>query len=421
MFVFLEFFAFTLFAACSLFADNTAVMPSGYGTSSNPFKMTRIENFVWLGENLSSLDHPIHLSLQNDIDATETYEWNDGMGFKPIGSYFANNFSGKINGNGHSIIGLYINRDNSYHIGLFSSVKKAEFLNLNMSNAFVAGSGYVGVLSGMAEESSFFNCNVYSSEVKGIKAHIGGLAGYAAPSNSFEDCTFCGNIDGRSYLGGIAGSAKSSMIRGSYSESIIGSGDVAIGGIVGNAESSDIVRCKSFIDSSAATNAFGSGGIAGFGGANIKQSCAFGIIGGMKSIGGLLGVGGDLIENCYVRCVIQGDTEVGGIVGSLDYPCVIVNSYTLGDIDANSSYGEIVGINSYYCTFSNVFYSLRNMDRWEENRKKMLNKSTFENWDFDTIWNINDGCGFPYFKWETPEPSLVIFLSLLFIFSQFRK
>jgi hypothetical protein len=43
--------------------------------------------------------------LANDIDCSDTVNWNSGAGFAPIAS-----FSGTLDGKGHEISNLYINR-----------------------------------------------------------------------------------------------------------------------------------------------------------------------------------------------------------------------------------------------------------------------------------------------------------------------
>ena len=37
-----------MLSACFAGADNKAETPSGYGTRSNPYEITKVENLVWL-------------------------------------------------------------------------------------------------------------------------------------------------------------------------------------------------------------------------------------------------------------------------------------------------------------------------------------------------------------------------------------
>ncbi len=59
--------------------------------------------------------------LSQDIDASATSGWNDGRGFQPIGECY-DPFCGILDGQGHKIIGLYINRPDESYVGIFRYV-----------------------------------------------------------------------------------------------------------------------------------------------------------------------------------------------------------------------------------------------------------------------------------------------------------
>ena len=62
--------------------------------------------------------------LAGDIDATATTHWNGGKGFAPLGGG-GNKFTGRLDGAGHTLRGLYINRQVALKTGLFGTVKGA--------------------------------------------------------------------------------------------------------------------------------------------------------------------------------------------------------------------------------------------------------------------------------------------------------
>ncbi len=76
-------------------------------------------------------------SLANDIDATETSNWNAGNGFAPIG--ISSPFTGTFNGNGFTISNLFINLPTTNDVGLFGYSLGATIENVGLVNANVTG------------------------------------------------------------------------------------------------------------------------------------------------------------------------------------------------------------------------------------------------------------------------------------------
>ncbi len=77
--------------------------------------------------------------LTQDIDASDTINWNNGAGFSPIGSWY-NPFIGVFDGKGYKIRNLYINRVGEYDVGLFGYVGSGgEVRNLGLENVQVLG------------------------------------------------------------------------------------------------------------------------------------------------------------------------------------------------------------------------------------------------------------------------------------------
>ena len=434
-------FLFICLTFCCL-AENKPIAPDGNGTKTNPYKISRIENFVWLSQNSSLLTELSYLSLENDIDASETAKWNDGAGFTPIGLSDNPNIPYDViidfNGKGNIISGLYVNRLDGKHMGFFASIKDSNISSFVISNSFFSGYRQMGAIAGNAESSMFKNCIVANSDIicsvtniSGLGMHvwIGGLVGNSKNGTVFENCEFSGRISGSGEFGGIAGYAKKSRFSDSFSAvefMDFSSETFAVGGIVGNAEDSKIIRCISDINCSNNNNGYGIGGIAGFASiyeTEIKCSRVKGEICGNYGIGGIIGCGGGLIENSYSRCELIGDSEIGGIAGRIELSCVVSNCYALGDIIADSLYGGIVGSDFDEMTsINNCYHSFKPLNGWESSREEMKHQNTYAGWDFGTIWDINDGEGYPYFQWEVPEPMLANLLLAFFLsFTSMRK
>src|SRR5690606_13743998 len=74
------------------------------GTMNAYMLVNDVDQLQAMNTNISG-----HYALGRDIDASETAEWNGGLGFAPVGSSGAR-FNGSFDGRGHYISGLTIQR-----------------------------------------------------------------------------------------------------------------------------------------------------------------------------------------------------------------------------------------------------------------------------------------------------------------------
>jgi hypothetical protein len=152
--------------------------------------------------------------LVADIDASETKNWDNGNGFKPLGSK-ENRFAGIFDGNGHTICSLYVARSQGDNIGLFGALDRtAEVRNLQLKNIIVLGNRVVGGLAG-CNDGIIFNCQI-SGKVSGSE-YIGGLAG--ANYNNVTGCQVYGKVSAdKGLVGGLVGISKPNPAASCWSE-----------------------------------------------------------------------------------------------------------------------------------------------------------------------------------------------------------
>lgn len=141
--------------------------------------------------------------LTGDIDASDTVNWDGGMGFSPVGSP-SNPFIGRFDGKGYKIRHLYINRYEG-GVGLFGYIGEyGEVRNMGLENVHVVGYGSVG---GLVGESFGIVSQIYvTGSVVGSGWHVGGLVGIACGGcarieNSYSSCT----VNGYLGIGGLVG------------------------------------------------------------------------------------------------------------------------------------------------------------------------------------------------------------------------
>ena len=207
-------------------------------------------------------------------------------------------YTGIFDGNGHSISGLYVNRDEAADdvhtwfkscIGLFgyySGVTR----NLSVLDSYMRGKDCIGGICGYNDGGTIQNC--YSAATVCGDSYIGGICGRSEGDSIIENCYNTGYVYGATRsIGGICGD-NSATLQGCYNVGNV-NGKFYVGGIVG--------------ESSGSGNTIW-----------IKDCYNRGnVIGDTKDIGGIGGyIGRGLVENCYSQATVSGNTNVGGICGN---------------------------------------------------------------------------------------------------------
>ena len=229
-------------------------------------------------------------------------------------------YTGIFDGNGHSISGLYVNRDEAADdvhtwfkscIGLFgyySGVTR----NLSVLDSYMRGKDCIGGICGYNDGGTIQNC--YSAATVCGDSYIGGICGRSEGDSIIENCYNTGYVYGATRsIGGICGD-NSATLQGCYNVGKV-NGEFYVGGIVG--------------ESSGSGNTIW-----------IKDCYNRGnVIGDTKDIGGIGGyIGSSLVENCYSQATVSGNTNVGGICGN-GYKADFQNAY----YDSNLYTGDAIG------------------------------------------------------------------------------
>lgn len=217
----------------ALFADG--VIPIGEGTDQNPYLVETLDNLLWITTTQESWDK--HFLQTADIDASETVNWYDGLGFLPISSSYNTPFSGNYDGDNHQISNLYINRPLESEIGIFRYVVNGEVSNLTLTDVNIIGvnSYRIAPLVGYLSNSYIVNC--HSS---GVITNGNGLVGRTHES-TLEACSSSVNVTSVSSCGGLTNSILSSFILNCSSSSTIISESSAAGLCITTNSSSEII------------------------------------------------------------------------------------------------------------------------------------------------------------------------------------
>ena len=126
-------------------------------------------------------------------------------------------------------------------------------------------------------------------------------------------------------------------------------------------------------------------------------------------VGGLVGINYQYstISNCYSKTNVNGQEDfIGGLV-SYCYNSLIDNCYSIGEVSGTSDYiGGLMGDKYAYTDITDSYYDSETSGQSDTGKgvpkstAEMKQKSTYEGWDFDTIWDI-DGVtndGYPFLR-----------------------
>ncbi|WP_042169601.1 cadherin-like beta sandwich domain-containing protein [Paenibacillus gorillae] len=301
----------------------------GNGTEASPYLIGNASQF-----NEIRNDYQKVYRLIADIDLSAYATANGGQGWEPI------YFEGILQGNGHAIKGLNINRPSENVIGLFQYIYLGSVSDLNIVQANVVGGDDVGILAGLHN------------------------------SNTITNVRTSGSVSGNSNVGGLVGSLHSGTIKASSSAAtVIGSGD-AIGGLVGQSYSA------------------------------IETSYTEGNVHGLNKVGGLVGEAiGSTISNSFAIGEVKADTaSAGGLIGRSNQG-TYTNLYAAGKIQGGSAVGGLVGTRSN-STFTRGYWNPSTTGQilgagsgtatglTGYTTAQMKSSSSFSGWDFSSIWSI---------------------------------
>ncbi|WP_218187060.1 MBG domain-containing protein [Pseudomonas sp. 21C1] len=265
-------------------------------------------------------------------------------GFKPVGNA-SNAFTGSLDGQGHLIRSLRIDRENESQVALIGQTAAgAQIRDLGLVGGSVYGYDNVASLVG----------SNYGGMLNGVYASV-------AVSSS---------PGGRAIGGLVARNRDGGLIRNSYATGNVSGGENVAGGLVGENQGT--------LENAYATgNVTGSSHVGGLVGSNVRASDNLGII-----------------RNAYATGSVTGNNLVGGLIGYSLYGTVIDSFYATSDPGGNAIN------NSGASTGVFTGNALGTAKTWAE----LLQADTFSTWDLSgkggesTVWRIYDGDSTPLLR-----------------------
>lgn len=258
--------------------------------------------------------------LLNDTEGWES--WNEttapAKNWTPIGSY-EKQFIGILDGDGHSVSGIYINSTTNYQ-GLVGYLGEGGTLqNLGVKASYIKGRNIVGGLCGM-NSGTMTNCyNTGSVTGTGNGDYVGGVCG--RNNGNVNNCHNTGTVTGTGeYAGGLCG-RNNGNVSNCYN--------------IGSVEGNKIV-----------------GGLCGQNDRTVTNCYNIGSVAGNDRVGGVCGRNDGTVTNCYNTGSVKGNMCVGGVCGWNGG--TVTNCYNNGSVEGNGIVGGLCGLN--FGNVTNCYY-----------------------------------------------------------------
>ena len=166
-----------------------AWQPDGDGSEAKPYLIATLDNLRWLSENPSIWTRGAHFKQTNDIDASDTKNWNKkgekSLGFRPIGDA-TRAFHGTYDGDNKLIRNLFIGADEE-NVGFFGLVDGgiSVLKNIRLENLKIATSDAAKCVGGLVAQTDMSEVKITGCHVTlenlsaGVgTSSVGGFAGY---------------------------------------------------------------------------------------------------------------------------------------------------------------------------------------------------------------------------------------------------
>jgi predicted chitinase len=311
--------------------------------------------------------------------------------------------------------------------GIVGDAYRVQFSSVyNTADIKLPASRYTGGIVGDMSNSSV--TEAYNTGEIQYQSYGGGIAGYAS-SSSIKNAYNEGNLNSTassSRGGGIVGYGSAVTIGKTYNLGNITNTSQSSdgGGIAGNVYSNSSIS-ESYNTGAITVSSYAAGIAATVHNSVISQVYNTGTLSGSIS-GGIVSYSSDLIiMNSFNIGGIKGKFNIGGITGWAKSGTSIKNTYNIGLLELTTSYGDKGGIagenegtieNSYFIDKASTGVGVGDSNgTFRVTFEQMKDISTYQGFDFSSIWNLDAGSGFlfPSLSLElTPESERNIDVSI---------
>lgn len=271
----------------------------------------------------------------------------------------------------------------------------------NLTYTAVSSTNYVG-LFGYTSNAAIQNVALENILLIG-NAYVGGIAG-DAESTDVSNCRTDGQVRG-GYVGGLIGAGSGAISNCSNKCSVYGTnGSFGVGGLVGR-QSKNGLLTHCWNEGAVSGKQYGVGGLVGEQNGDIVQSYNCGRVINTSQYQGTGGIAGfqyqGVIKNCYNTGAIEGVSGVGGIAGIGGY---VQNCYSIGTVSGIERVGGLTGrdigvVNSIWDIETSQIAGVPG--GYGRTSEQMKQAATYMTWNSEEpVWTLAEGQDYPHLAWE---------------------
>ena len=193
--------------------------PAAFSEIDNRYIISNAGQLYWFAQHINGGNTGVNAVLTADITVNTGVLKSDGTladdtsGFRswtPIGNS-SKKYTGKFDGQGHTISGLYCNISTS-SAGLFGCLDYGEIKNVGVIDSYFNGSNYVGGVCAWNYGGKITAC--YNTGTLKSDSSVGGVCGWNL-GGKITGCYSIGTVNGSGSVGGVCG-IKDGTITGCY-------------------------------------------------------------------------------------------------------------------------------------------------------------------------------------------------------------
>ena len=211
-------------------------------------------------ERVNSGETSLNAILTADIVVTA--EECRNAPWMPIGRNESYPYIGTFNGNGKKIIGLTLDKQKDFFVGLFGvTASGAKIHNVGLENAVFLAESEIGGIIGYNKGGTVLYC-CFSGVVEG-KRNVGGVVGFNKEGGLVSNCYNIGMVTGETRIGGVVGN-NFGTVSNCYNTGAVDGTEALIGGVVGwNSSTGSVTNCYNTGNLRVAENTREVGGVVG--------------------------------------------------------------------------------------------------------------------------------------------------------------
>ncbi len=310
-----------------------------------------------------------------------------------------------IRKNDTRLFGVGSKWEGEYSSGLNAKYIQVSNIDLSTIDNWVPIGDDVNPFTGIYDGGYYdiLNLNVDREHVDNV-----GLFGYIRGSNLNNIVLKSIDVFGYEAVGGLVGFNNKSAISNSYISGVV-RGDTRVGGLVGrNWYGSEIIGSQNHGDVYGLGSGFYVGGLVGSNSSESLVDSSFntGKVVGISRVGGLVGTNFNhsIIRDSYNLGDVEGVINyIGGLTGNNQRSSRLDNTFSVGSVVGDGFIGGLVGRNWSMDGYGigiieNSYYNLEVLNNDNilneglgKSTAEMQKQFTYDGWDFDTIWQIQEG------------------------------